>query len=80
MPLQFNDDVIGEIDKKLGDLSFLTLPQLKELGVFGSLSAIRRVLREGKLTFVRVSPRRCLIPKSSILKYLHKHLSNSTHK
>lgn len=79
MPTQHVDDVIDDINKKLDDVLFLTFSEVKALGVFGSSRAIRSAIRDGRITSVRVSPRRCVIPKSSIVSYIKLNISTSTH-
>jgi hypothetical protein len=66
-----------EISKKLGDNPFYTLRQLTSIGFFGSLPAARLALRQGLLPFVRISPRRFVIPREAVLDHLRKNLSLS---
>lgn len=69
------DSMIGELDSKLGDLPFYTLRQLTSIGFFGSMPAARAALRKGQLAFVKISPRRFVIPRFVLLEYLHNNMS-----
>lgn len=66
------DSLVEELEDKLGDRSFITVRQLVDCGVFGSMSAARMALADGRLPFVRISPRRFAIPRSALVAYLTK--------
>lgn len=70
MPSQLIDELVQEVDKKLGNRSFYTLPQLVSLGLFGTVQTARKALKNGELPFVRPSPRRCVIPRQCLIQYL----------
>lgn len=75
MTTQLMDSLIEELTTKLGDRPFYTLRQLTSIGVFGSMSAARQTLKEGRLVFVKISPRRLVIPRSVIIEYLRNNMS-----
>ena len=66
--------LVEELNKSLGDLPFYTLRQLRSIGFFGSMAAARLALKQGHLNFVKVSQRRCVIPRASVIEYLQKNL------
>jgi hypothetical protein len=57
------DSLVDELENKLGDRSFITVRQLVDCGIYGSMSAARMALADGRLPFVRVSLRRLAIPR-----------------
>jgi len=71
------DEFIQELDRIIGDRPFYTLRELIAIGFFGSRSAARNALKEGLLTFVKISPRRFVIPRKAVLYYLHSKISPS---
>lgn len=71
------DSLEEELNSKLGDLPFYTLRQLISIGFFGSTSAARVALREGRLTFFKISARRLVIPRLVLLEYLRNNMSGS---
>lgn len=62
--------LIDELTKQFGDRQFFTIHDLKALGFFGSTHAARKALKEGLITYIKISPRRCVIPRSIILEFL----------
>lgn len=62
--------LIQELTNRLGDHSFYTLKQLTSIGFFGSMSAARNALDEGLIPFLKVSKRRYVIPRQSLIAYL----------
>lgn len=71
------ETLVEELNIKLGDRPFYTLRELTSIGFFGSMPAARLALKQGRLTFVKISPRRFVIPRSSVLEYLRENLSKS---
>lgn len=69
------DLLIEDLNKKLGDRPFYTLRELTLIGFFGSLPAARLALKKGDLVFIKISPRRFIIPRSVVLEYVRKNLS-----
>lgn len=67
--------LIEEIDTKIGNTPFYTLPQLVEVNLFGSMLSARDALKNGKISFIRISSRRSVIPRASLLEYLKTNLS-----
>lgn len=67
-----------ELTSKLGDLPFYTLKQLISIGFFGSKAAARVALREGRLTFVKISARRLVIPRLVLLEYLRNNMTEAS--
>ncbi|HEY4831642.1 MAG TPA: hypothetical protein VIH61_03680 [Waddliaceae bacterium] len=70
MSTQLIDGMIEEVNKKLGDRSFYTIPELVSLGLFGTVQAAREALKNGRISFIRVSERRCVIPRKCLVQYL----------
>lgn len=68
--------LIDELTKQLGDRQFYTIHDLHAMGFFGSLQAARKALQLGHLPFVRISQRRCVIPKAAVLKFLRENLKH----
>lgn len=64
------DDLINELNHRFGDRSFYTIPELVSVGIFGNLNTARKILEDGKLKFIRSSPRRTLITHTSLVQYL----------
>lgn len=67
--------IIEKITEKLGDKEFLRPNALVKTGLFGSVTAVRHALKKGVLPSLRVSPRRVLIPKESVIEHLQRNLS-----
>lgn len=72
------DLLIEELDSKFGYRAFYTLRDLKNIGYFGSLSAARKALSEGRLPFIKISSRRHAIPRCALLAYLRSNLIESS--
>lgn len=66
--------LVEEINRQLGDRPFYTLPELSSIGIFGSLQSTRKILKEGKLTYFKVSPRRCVVLRTDLLEFLRKNI------
>jgi len=64
-----------ELTKRLGDRHFFTIRDLKDFGFFGSTHSVRKALKVGKLAYIRISPRRCIIPRAAILEYLRNNIT-----
>lgn len=75
MPTSCIDLLAEELNRKLGDRPFYTLRQLTSIGFFGSVPAARLALKRGLLVFVKISPRRYVVPRSALLEYIRKNLS-----
>lgn len=69
------DLLIDELTKQLGDRQFYTIRDLKTIGVFGTAQSARKALKNGELAYVKISPRRCVIPRAALLEYLRNNLS-----
>lgn len=74
MTTQIMDLLIIELDERLGNRPFYTLAELTTLGIFGSRPGARMVLRKGQLTFIKISPRRFVIPRSVLLEFLRNNI------
>lgn len=75
MTSQLMDSLVGELNMKLGDRPFYTLRQLISIGFFGSMNAARMALRDGKLSYVKISPRRLVVPRLALLAFLRNNIS-----
>jgi hypothetical protein len=62
--------------KEIGCLQFFTIKDLQNLGVFGTKYAARRALKNGQLSYIRISDRRRVVPRSVLLEYLRNNISN----
>jgi hypothetical protein len=71
---QLMEGLVKELNEKIGDRAFFTLSELVSLGLFGTVQTARKALVDGELPFIRVSQRRCVIPRTSLLDYINKHL------
>lgn len=69
------DQLIDQLTKQFGDRQFFTIDELHSVGFFGTKHAARASLRKGKLAFVKISPRRRVIPRQVLLDYLRTNLS-----
>lgn len=67
--------LLVELYKELDDRNFFTIDDLITLGVFGSAASARMALKKGKLAFVKISPRRRVIPRAALLSYLQSNFS-----
>lgn len=72
MSAHLMDSLVEELTNKLGDVPFYTLRQLTSIGFFGSMPAARKALQQGRLPFFKISPRRCVITRQSLIDYLEK--------
>jgi len=70
------DTLIEELESKLGETSFVTIRQLVDCGIYGSMSGARIALSEGNLPFIQISERRRVIPRLVLLEYLRNNISN----
>lgn len=75
MTSQLMDSLVRELNSKLGDRPFYTLRQLTSIGFFGSMPAARMALRDGQLSFVKISPRRFVVPRLALLNFLRNNMS-----
>jgi hypothetical protein len=69
------DELVKELSEKIGDRIFLSLPELVSLGLFGTVQTARYAVEEGKLPFIRISERRCVIPSAALLDYIRNNLN-----
>lgn len=76
MSSQLIDELIKELNQKIGDRSFFTLPELVSFGLFGTVQTARYVLKESEVPFIRVSKRRCVIPRAALINYIRANLAN----
>ncbi len=67
------DSLVDEINRKLGDQSFYTLRQLISIGIFGSMHSARQAIKQGRLSFIKISPRRCVIQRKTLLDFVSRH-------
>ena len=56
--------------------SFVTFEQVVDLGIFGTSQGVRRAVRDGHLTCIKISARRRVIPRQSLVDYLLKSISD----
>lgn len=75
MSSQVIDSLVEELNTKLGDHTLVTLRELVDYGIFGSVGAARVALIQGRLPFIRISPRRIAIPRQALLAFLCDNLS-----
>lgn len=69
------NSLIEELNKQLGDRYFFTLQDLHSLGLFQTVYAARKALKDGKLTYIKISPRRRVIPRSVLMAYIRHNIS-----
>lgn len=68
--------MISEVAKKLIDRlgesksDFLKPMDLVRVGIFGSFGGVKRALEKGSLPYLRTGPKRVLIARSDVEKYL----------
>jgi hypothetical protein len=65
-----------ELNQKIGDQPFYSLRQVVDLGVFGSIGSARRAIKKGRLSFVKISPRRSVILRHELLSFLQNNLTS----
>lgn len=70
--------LIEELSTHLGDRHFYTIDDLYTFGFFGSKHSARMALKNGKLPYVKISPRRRVVPRSALLEYLRNNISEIT--
>jgi hypothetical protein len=70
------DALVEELNKKLGDKQFYSLRELTSVGFFGSLPAARIALLKGQFPYIKISPRRRVIPRSSIIEFLRNSITS----
>ena len=63
-------DILKEIDQQLGERSFFTPRDLQKTGLFGSAQAVRIAIKDGRISYLKISPRRFIIPRSALITYL----------
>ncbi len=62
--------MIAEFSEKLGDRQFFTVQDLQLFGLYRTLESARKALKNGDLPYIRVSPRRRLISRAILLKFI----------
>jgi hypothetical protein len=72
---QLMDGVVKELNEKIGDRAFFTLAELVSIGLFGTVQTARNALKDGEIPFIRMSERRCVIPRAALLEYLSNNLA-----
>lgn len=65
---------INEIEERLGDSLFISPRQIVNLGIYGSLAAVRLALKRGDLPSVKLANHRRRIPKKEFIEYLKENL------
>lgn len=70
MSSQVVDSLLEELEARLEDRTFVTVRELVDCGIFGSMSSARMALSKGRLPFVRISPRRLAIPRQALIAFL----------
>jgi hypothetical protein len=78
MATHLMDSLVKELTNKLGDHPFYTLRQLTSINFFGSMPAARKALQEGRLPFFKISPRRLVVTRQSLIEYLEKNCVQRT--
>lgn len=73
---QLMDGLVKELNAKIGDRAFFTLSELVSIGLFGTVQTARHALKGGEIPFIRMSQRRCVIPRAALLDYIHNNLSS----
>lgn len=73
---QLMNGLVKELNEKIGDRAFFTLAELVSIGLFGTMQTARHALKEGELPFIRMSERRCVIPRAALLDYIRNNLSD----
>ncbi len=74
MSLECLNGLEKELNEKIGDRPFFTLPELVSLGLFGTVQTARHALQDGEIPFIRISTRRCVIPRSAVLDFIRKNM------
>lgn len=69
--------LLNELNKEIGNRRFFTIDDLYNLGVFGTKSSARKALKTRQIAYVKISPRRRVIPLTALLEYLQNNLSMS---
>jgi hypothetical protein len=64
------ESVLEKFDKLIPKKEFLTVAELRKTGLFGSSSATLKAVKKGLIPRIKVSCRRSLIPRESILKFI----------
>ncbi len=77
MTTELQDSLIQELVTRLGDKEFYSVSELVTIGFFGSKPGARLALRQGALTFIRISPRRIAIPKQALIAFLRDNLEEN---
>lgn len=78
MAKKVSNGLLQEINKNLGDIAFFTKRQLvKPYGIFGSIRAVHLALESGQIKSVKISARRTIIPRSEVLNFISRCLSDS---
>lgn len=73
--------LIEQLSNELGDRQFFTIQDIHKLGCFGSKYAVHIALKSGKIPYIKISPRRRVIPRIALINYLKNNLSeNQTQK
>lgn len=78
MAIRLMELLIDELNLKLGDRPFYTISELVSTGIFGSKPGARALLQEGRLTYIKISPRRLVIPRHVVLEFLRNNMTESS--
>jgi len=69
-----HDEIVKHFQGLIGDDAFISPSHLVKVGIFKSSSAVRDALRRGIFPFVKISTRRFLIPRESVLQHLESNI------
>lgn len=67
-----SDKLLDRFEKLMGSRQFFTPPELVKMGIYGSKSAVWRAVRLGDIEALKISDRRRVILKESIIKHVRK--------
>lgn len=73
-----NTNLIQEFADQLDDKPYFTISELIKLGVFGSSSGANKALKNGLIPFIKVSEKRKVVPRKSVIDFFSKNLQGST--
>ena len=78
MAIRLMELLIDELNLKLGDRPFYTISELVSTGIFGSKPGARALLQDGRLTYIKISPRRLVIARHVVLEFLRNNMTESS--
>lgn len=72
---QLTNLLVDEVTKQLGDRQYFSSGDLYKLGLFSSKQSARAAMKNGKMVFITMSPRRRIVHRTILLDYIKNNIT-----